>query len=118
MTPNDQDTEPTLRTIAEMLQAFRTDVTQRFDALENRVGSLENRMGDVETRLTTLELHVERGFEYIRLQLMHLEVRMDRLEAMGYEALATAKHARANTTVLTEEVRAWGREIQQLRPAA
>lgn len=108
MNPNDQITEPTLRTIAEMLQAFRADVTQRFDALENRVSR-------IETRLDALESRVERGFEHFRLQLMSMEVRMDRLEATGYEALATAKHARANTTVLTEEVRAWGREIQELK---
>jgi hypothetical protein len=104
MNGNEQDTEPTLRTIAEMLTAFREETNTRLQSLEERVGNIETRL--------------EQGFEQVRLQMISIEVRMDRLEAMGHQAMAVAKTARADTMILTEEVHALRRDFQGLlRPA-
>jgi hypothetical protein len=79
---------------------------------------MEDRVGNLETRLNSLKNRVEQGFEQVRLQMMSIEVRMERLEAMGYQAMSVARDARADTTILTEEVRALRRDFQGLlRPA-
>ena len=103
MNGNEQDTEPTLRTIAEMLTALRGDVSTintRLQSLEDRVGNLENR--------------VEQGFEQARLQMLSVNVQLERNEALGHEALYVAKHTRADVMVLNEEVRSWARDFQSL----
>jgi hypothetical protein len=104
MNPNEQDTELTLRTIADMLIAFREETNARLQALEERV---------------------EQGFEQVRLQMLSVDVRIDRIESTAHEALsaaheslAVAKNTRADVKILTEEVRAWARDVQRLmRPA-
>jgi hypothetical protein len=104
MNPNEQDTELTLRTIADMLIEFREETNARLQALEERV---------------------EQGFEQVRLQMLSVDVRIDRIESTAHEALsaahellAVAKNTRADVKILTEEVRAWARDVQRLmRPA-
>jgi hypothetical protein len=49
---------------------------------------MEDRVGNLETRLNSLKNRVEQGFEQVRLQMMSIEVRMERLEAMGYQAMS------------------------------
>jgi chromosome segregation ATPase len=117
MNGNEQDTEPTLRTIVEMLTALRKDVSVigvRLESLESRMGNLESRMGNLESRLDNLESRVEQGFEAIRLQLVGVEVQLERNEALTHKALFVAKNASADTKVLTEEVRSWAKDVQRL----
>ena len=110
MNGNEQDTEPTLRTIAEMLTALRGDV----GITNTRLQSLETRVGNLDTRLSNLENRVEQGFEQARLQMLSVNVQLERNEALGHEALYVAKHTRADVMVLNEEVHSWACDFQSL----
>jgi hypothetical protein len=69
----------------------------------------------MESRIGQLENRVEQGFEMIRLLMLSFDVRIERIEATGYESLSVAKNARADVRVLTEEVRAWAKEVLTLK---
>ena len=120
-----QDTLPTLETIADMLKLLNQNVTagfqmmgERLDRLENRVGQLENRVGQLENRVGQLENQVnqlenrlafiEAAVEEVRVQVVGVNVRLERLGAV-------VQNGRADTMVLQEEVHAWARDVQVLQ---
>jgi hypothetical protein len=95
----EKDTLPMLETILEAI-----------NRVSERVGNLENKVNQMEVR-------IERRFEDMRLQLMSFDVRIDRIESMGYEALSVAYGVRAYVKVLREEVNAWMKDVQFLQKA-
>ena len=53
-------------------------------------------------------------FEDIRLQMMSVDVRIDRIEALTHEVLNVAYNTRADVKVLREEVHAWSKSVHNL----
>ena len=86
MTDRDTDTLPTMETLVELIKGFHQDMTARFDRLETKVDNLEN------------------GLEGVRVQVLGLDVRQDRLISQMYDT-------RADIKVLTAEVRAWAKDV-------
>ena len=87
---NEPDTLPNLDTLIEIVQAFRQDVMARLSGIETNIASInENMIG--------------------------LEVRQDRLLSQVHEIGAATYNNRADIKVLTEEVRAWAKDVMGLR---
>ena len=70
MTDRDTDTLPTMETLVELIKGFQQDMTARFDRLETKVDNLEN------------------GLEGVRVQVLGLNVRQDRLISQMYDTRA------------------------------
>lgn len=69
-------------------------------------------IAEVEKRINGRMDKIE---EDIRLQSMSADSRFDRLESIALEAKSISLMARSQMTILTEEVRAWSKEIHQLQ---
>ena len=70
MTDRGTDTLPTMETLVELIKGFQQDMTARFDRLETKVDNLEN------------------GLEGVRVQVLGLNVRQDRLISQMYDTRA------------------------------
>ncbi len=110
---NEEDqTLPTLLTIANAIGDMRDEINRRFDETNQRIDQLRfetlHRINDLRQemtqKITSLELSVNAKLEEMRLQMMRFDVRQDRFESMVHESLAVAYNVRADVTILREEV--------------
>jgi hypothetical protein len=97
----EKDTPPMLETILDAI-----------NGVSEHVGNLESKFDQLENKANQVAVRIERRFEDMRLQLMSFDVRIDRIESMGYEALSVAYSVRADVKVLREEVNAWMKDVQ------
>ena len=97
MSNPDTDTLPTLETIAQLIKSFQQEVTARLD--------------EVSARLQAVEMKGEE----LRLQMLGLETRHDRLASQVHEMGAYVYNHNADLRVLTAEVRAWAKDVMVLR---
>ena len=99
-----QDTLPTLETIADTLRLLRQEMAAGFQMVGERLDRLENRVGQLENRMELVEI----GVEETRVQVVGLNVRFDRLSAVFHTN-------RADIAVLQLEVQAWAKDVQALQ---
>jgi chromosome segregation ATPase len=99
-----QDTLPTLATIADTLKLMRQELAAGFQMMGERTDHLENRVGQLENRMMLVEATVEE----VRVQVVGVNVGLERLGAV-------MQNNRADTIVLQEEVHAWARDVQVLQ---
>ena len=83
----EQPAQPDLNQILEAINNLQSDVDKRFERLE----------------------------ENLRLQFMSVDVRFDQMESIALEAKSIALMTRSHLTTLTEEARAWSREVHDLQ---
>ena len=101
MIDRDANTVPTLEKLAELIKGFQQDMTTRLDSLES----------EVKTGFSSLEAKGEE----LRLQMLSLETRHDRLASQVHEMGAYVYNHNADLRVLTTEVRAWAKDVMVLR---
>jgi chromosome segregation ATPase len=82
---------------------LRAEMNARFEQVDLRFEQIDARFEKIDVR-----------FEDIRLEMMSLDVRTDRVEALNHKILNVTIDNRADVKVLREEVRAWAKEVQNL----
>ena len=56
--PKDPQTKPTIETVLERLQDFRTSVETRLTNMEAHITNMETRMANMEARMTSIETRI------------------------------------------------------------
>jgi hypothetical protein len=69
---------------------------------------------NLNAKIDSLQNQMDARFEDNRLQMMSVDVRIDRIEALTHEVLNVAYNARADVKVLREEVYAWSKTVHNL----
>ena len=105
---SEKDTLPNNETILNAIKELRQEMNSKFDANDQKIITLQN-------QVTDLRNEVDARFEDMRLQMMSVDVRIDRIEALTHEVLNVAYNARADVKVLREEVHSWSKELHGLQ---
>jgi hypothetical protein len=82
------------------------------------MNSEEDTLPNLQTVLdaiNSLQQEMKAKFEYMSLEMMSFDARIDRLQAMSHERLNVAYNVRADVKILREEVSAWSKEVQGLQ---
>jgi predicted nuclease with TOPRIM domain len=74
------ESDITLKTVLEYIQAMRTDLGGRMDRLEGRMDRLDGRMDRLEHRMDRMELRMNRMDAKFSLQLDAIDKRLDTIE--------------------------------------
>lgn len=101
----EQPTQTDLNRILEAINNLQKDVEKKFEDLQK----------DVETKFENVDKRFQRLEEHLRLQFMSVDARFDQMESIGLEAKSIPLMSRSQLTILTEEVRAWSREVHDLQ---
>jgi hypothetical protein len=99
--------EDTLPNNEQLLKAIK----EMHLAMNAKLNDLQQEMN---TNLVSLQQEMNAKFEDMRLQMMSFDVRLDRMQALVYEALTVGHNTRADVRVLREEVTGWSKEIKDL----
>lgn len=130
----EKDTMPTMQTLLDAISGWRQESKQQFEDFKAEVNErferseinarerFEQFTKEIDERFERFEAKMEARFEQTRLQLMSVEVRLERVEAQSHEvlsvahqALSIAKNVKADVIVLREEVYSWSKDVRQLQ---
>jgi TolA-binding protein len=100
----EKDTLPMLETLVEVVNAMQ----QQMNAMQQQMSAMQQQMNAMQQEMNA-------RFEDVRLQLMSVDVRLDRMESMEHKALSIAYDVRADVRVMREEINAWSKEVMSLK---
>lgn len=101
--------------LASIMAAIQ-NLDSKFENLEKKFESkFENLEKKFDSKFENVETKMDNEFEKIRLDFVSVDARFDRLEAIALASKATALLAKSQMTIMTEEVRAWAKDVLHLK---
>ena len=112
---SEPDTLPNNEQILNAINALSGGINNLQTEMNNLRNEMNSNINGLRIEMNYKFDQVDARFEDMRLQMMSVDVRIDRIEALTHEVLNVAFTARADVKVLREEVRAWARDVGSLQ---
>jgi hypothetical protein len=109
--------ETMIRTILERISGLEEGIDRKFDEqFTEFLVEIDKKIDrKFREKFDAIRREIAPHFEEFRRQLMSLDVRLDRVEALTHEVLNITLNNRADVKVFREEVGAWADDARQLQ---